>query len=372
MTTVIRDTHGSKGVPRPWTAVSGGPVSRVLHSLAPHARRHRGTFLKGACAGLVLVAARVSLPWPLRAVVDLWTPGAGSGSLAFDQSTGPLDPVLMMGLAFLGLVALMGLADHLERLWFARFSIATMRDLRGQAIGVVERGRYKKKELGDLIARLIGDTARAKTGLRGFLVHVLTNGALFLGVVLVLLALNPALGLIFAVAGAATALLTVWGARRMLLASLKQRSKEGRLAKRIHSLFRRSRKESALRTVNRSSGWHEAAQARLQGMITWAAHCIFGLAVALALWASAASIESGRTDSGDLVVLMLYALMLRGPFVQLSRQGVRTGRIFGATYRVVQILERGSTPDPDPDRQSARSPANQNETGSSTCHKRVL
>ena len=316
----------------------GRPVLRVLHALAPHARRHRGLFLKGTCAGLVLVAARVSLPWPLRAVVDRWTADASTGSVVFSW-TWPMDPVLALGLVFLGLVSLVGLADYLERLWFARFSIATLLDLRAQAIAAVENGGYKKKATGDLIARLIGDTARAKAGLRGFLVHVLTNGALFVGIVLVLFALNPLLALIFAVAGAATALLTVWGARQMLQASLRLRRKEGRLAERIHSLVH-ERKKRRLRRLNSLNGRYEAHQARLQGRVTWAAHGIFGLAVAVALWTGSATHGSGRGDPGDAVVVMLYALMLRGPFAQLSRQGVRTGRIFSAAYRVVQVLDR--------------------------------
>ncbi len=310
-------------------------------------------FLKGTCAGLVLVAARVALPWPLRAVVDRWTAEASAGSVVFPW-TWPMDPVLAMGLAFLGLVLLVGLADYLERLWFARFSIATLRDLRARAIAAVESGGYRKNETGDLIARLIGDTARAKAGLRGFLVHVLTNGALFVGVVLVLFALNPALGLIFAVAGAGTALLTGWGARQMLQASLRLRRKEGRLAERIHSLVHGSGKKRRLRQLDRLNGRHEVHQARLQGRVTWAAHGFFGLAVAVALWTGSATVGSGRGDPGDVVVVMLYALMLRGPFAQLSRQGVRTGRIFSAAYRVVQVLERFSTPNLNADDRAPR------------------
>ncbi|MGH8729556.1 MAG: hypothetical protein ACREV9_15675 [Burkholderiales bacterium] len=45
-------------------------------------------------------------------------------------------------------------------------------------------------------------------------------------------------------------------------------------------------------------------------------------------------------EVGDLVVFMMYALMMRGPIVRLARQGSKTGRIFGAGYRLVHMIDK--------------------------------
>jgi hypothetical protein len=71
---------------------------------------------------------------------------------------------------------------------------------------------------------------------------------------------------------------------------------------------------------------------------------VFGVAVLLALWTGASAIEAGRLAAGDLVLFMLYALMMRSPIVQLTRQGCRSGKILATGYRLSQLLERGARP----------------------------
>jgi len=338
-------------------AKAGAPMRRamrVCRMLGHYGRRHRRWFAQGAAAGLVVVAARLAMPWPLRIIADGWiSPDADPPAfLDFPRPEWLTLPVLM-GAAFLGVLVTLGLADFLERLFFARFSIGTVKDIRADAyaIAVASDPRSRRTGSGDLVARLIGDTARLKTGLKGFLVHVVTNTIVFAGVTVVLFFLDTALGAIFAIAGVVTTVVTTSGAARVFRRSLDLRKKEGRLATAIHRGLRRGPDEAKFAKINKSSGDDEASVTRLSGIATWTAYVVFGLAVLAALVVGSRGVEAGRIEPGAMVLFMMYALMMRGPVIRLTRQGTRSGKILGAGARLAQILARAekepaSTPAP--------------------------
>ncbi|MGH8729555.1 MAG: ABC transporter transmembrane domain-containing protein [Burkholderiales bacterium] len=206
----------------------------VLRGLAPYARRHWRWLVFGGIAAIAVVASRLALPWPLRVVTD-FSSGAAQSNWILSALPGSLDPVLAMGCVFFVLIFALGLSDLLERLYFARFSIGTVRDLRKDAIAaaVGARADERTSQAGDLVSPLVGDTARTKSGMQGFLVHVATNGMVFVGMTLILFAMHVTLGLIFAAARLATALVTAWATARIFQNSLRHRVKEGELADRI-------------------------------------------------------------------------------------------------------------------------------------------
>jgi ABC-type multidrug transport system fused ATPase/permease subunit len=133
--------------------------------------RHRGWLARGGLAALCVVALRVALPWPLRMLLGPWLDDSG---VALTSET-----IVSYCLVFGGIMLALGLFDFLSRLWFARFAIGTVQDLRTAAFKAADR---ETGTPGDVISRLIGDTARIKAGMKGFLVHVATNGVLALGV----------------------------------------------------------------------------------------------------------------------------------------------------------------------------------------------
>lgn len=305
---------------------------KLWPSLVDYARPHRRAFLIGLFTALVVVGTRLLLPWPIRAMLQPWVDGDEAASI------GQIWPAAAL---FLTVVLVMGFADLKARLWFARFSIGFVRDMRHDAyraaVGVGTSGRGAGA--GELVARLIGDTARIKTGLKGFLVHVATNGVLFLGISTVLLWMYLPVGLVFAGAGLVLGLGTWLGARAIYKSAASYRTKEGQLAEAIHESSMGTSVSDSFAKVNRASGQHEASLTRIQGQTTWFAHGVFGIAVLLALWLCVKATTQGRLDSGDLLVLAMYAIVVRAPMVQLARQGSRTGKIVACTQRVMELVE---------------------------------
>ena len=347
----------------------GRTALKVLPVLAKHGRRSRRWFGYGSAAAIGVVVSRLVLPWPLREVAE-WQVDAGTMHAFGPLELGGIDYIVAMGIVFLLVILSLGLFDFLNRLFYARFVIGMVRDLRNSVFKSVlglkgeERRALtsransliaeddelgdeadegepsdSRRRSGDLVSRLVSDTARLKSGAQSFLVHVLTNSLLFVGIVIVLCMIDLMIGLIFAAAAGGAALVTAWAAQRVFQASTRLRAKEGKLAEHIEAAVRNPADDDAFSRINASSGNHEASQTRLQGVATWSAHMFFGFAVLGSLWVGAHGVEAGKIAVPDLVVTMMYALLIRGSFVRLARQGAKSGTMMAAALRLVQLLE---------------------------------
>lgn len=303
-----------------------------MRHLAPYAGPHWRWFVMGAVCALCVVGAKLSLPWPLRAVAEHLTGDHSAGGLIALVPTW-LDPIITLGGIFLLLVVSLGLSDFLERLCFGRFSSKTVNSVRVQVLESVSGTQAPVADTRDLVTRLIGDAGRIKSGLRLFLVHVATSGVLLLGMTVILFRMDWKLGLIFALAVLATLAVTFWAAAETLQISLQRRHKEGEYAERVRQAVHGAA-GAPLKNGDRS----DARQTKLQGIATLSTQGIFGVAVLTALWAGSRTVQAGTMAPGDMVVFMMYALMLQSPIVRLTRQGTRTGKIVGASYRLLQLV----------------------------------
>lgn len=297
---------------------------RSLKILAPFVRRHRLLLVRGVTAALAVVVLRLLLPWPLRTWLHhfLKQPGETSGLTA-------------MAAAFLGMALGLGLATLLARVAFARFAIAVVADLRAAALeSVAASGASPAFGSGEAVARLIGDTARVKAALKGFLIHVVTHGLFVVGMGAVVFWIWPLFGLVLTAAAAALAIITAAGASRVLHRASRYRGREGQLAEAIRRAWSEEPRQAGALGLNSSSGEHEAALTQIQELVTWGAHAIFGGVLLTFVAFGTTAVTAGRLEASDLMLAAVYALMLRTPAVQLARQGARTGKIFACLERV--------------------------------------
>jgi ATP-binding cassette subfamily B protein len=313
---------------------------KATRRLGRYGAPHAWSFLIGAAASLLVVAARLAMPWPLRTAVEDWSRAAASGADLGQSARAVSASLAELGLLFLGILLVLGFADFIARLFFARFSIALVHALRRDVYLELVRTRSSEtsQHAGDLVARLVGDSARLRSGLQGFFVHVATNGLLLVGVTVVLFFLRWELGLVFLVANLATAVVTAWGAARLYELGRKSRKKEGKLADLLHKSL--DPDAPLFAKLSKTSGRGEAAQTKIQGIATWSTHAFFGLAVLAVLIIGGRAIESGGASAGDFVVFLFYALMIRGPIVRVTRQGCRTGKILAQSQRLFEVLRR--------------------------------
>lgn len=312
---------------------------RIWMAFAPFGRRHRRSFLTGWWFATLVVACRLALPWPLRTFLApaLASPPEIRADAAGADSS--MDP-LFWSAVFLVIAIALGWAEFRQRLWMARFSIGWVRDIRAETFRAAKDldARYDRISTGDLVARLVGDTARLKAGLQGFMTHVATNGLLFLGVVAILGSRSLVFGGIFLATAFLLMGIAMVGASRVYLRSKSLRRKEGKLAVRIERALDSWSDESSFAKVNYSSGQHEASVVRLQGLTTMAAHLLIGAVTVTTFWVGMAWVRAGRLSSDDLVLILLYALTLHHPSVRLARQCTRIGKMFACGDRLERLL----------------------------------
>lgn len=279
---------------------------------------------------LLLIGLRLSLPWLFTAFLKPWLT---AGQSAAWEQTGP---VFLFAAALALGMSLMGFADHRERLWFGRFAIQTVNDMRRAALATTTERFAEPESNGDLLSRLIGDATRIKNGMHGFLVHVATNGALCCGVTLVMLFMNPVFGVVFSAALLAMATAAFIGATRVYAESVKHREAEGRMANKLQQ-------DDLAEAFSRFSGEKETRVNQIQGRTTWIVHTLFGLVLFATVLVGMHEKRAGRLTGSEVVVITIYAWMLRAPVVQLARQAARTGKIVACIERFGELFEAEDT-----------------------------
>ena len=310
----------------------------VISGLYPFGHRHRQLLMTGILFALPVVALRCALPWLMHSAIDLLQ--------------GPKQAILnnmwMYGTALLGSLVLLGLADHILRLQFARFAISLAKSLREKIFSNLTRQEVGMEDIeeGELISRLIGDLARMKAGIKGFLVHVAVN-LLFFGLVsMILLSRNIVLSAGFIVAFLAVTAMGMWAAAWIYRKASLYRQKEGDLAVAASNMLNREIADNWTRELDDVSSRSEASITRIQGWATWGAHSMAGLLVFFVLMFGFVMVARGDLSRSDLILFLLYALSVRTPLVHMARQGARTGKILACATRLTQLL--GSIRDAEP------------------------
>jgi ATP-binding cassette, subfamily B, bacterial len=318
----------------------------VVGRLRPEIRRHRRLLLLGTLGTLLVVACRLAMPWPLRGVLEV----------AFDDPEGSVarlvpsagDPIVWLGLAFVGIVVTQGLAELLQRLSFARFAIGVVHDLRAETLAGLRAGR---RDPGDVIARVIGDSARFKSGLKGVLIRLTQNGTFFVGVCVVLTFIEPRLGLIFIAGGVLILTVAGVGASRVARVSRRLRRREGELAGQMHRALQGSGEDLGdLDEQERRAGRAEAKTTKMEGVTMLIVHTLLAVTTCSVLAVGLHAVETGALRPADLFTVLFYLVLVHNPTVRLGRQAVRVGRVLASAERLLKLrrpeapLRRGGAP----------------------------
>jgi ATP-binding cassette subfamily B protein len=320
-------------------------LGRVTRRLAPEARRHRRYLLAGLAGTLVVVFCRLAYAWPLRGVLDQAFHQTKHGFVdALVPSSG--DPVLWLSGAFLLIVAMQGMAEFVQRVSYARFSIALSRDLRAEALATLARGPTPStKDGGDAISRVIGDTSRFKSGVKGVLIRFTQNGTFFVGVFVMLTIMDARLGLVFLAGGLVLVAIAAWGASRVNRVAQRLRKKEGRLAAHIHSaLMHDVRRLAEGDDAGRRAAGADAKTAQMEQQAVLAVHVVLGLTICAVLSLGLHDVHAGRLAPGDLFTVLFYLLQVHNPTVKLGRSAMRLGRVLASAERLVGLIDRRPAP----------------------------
>jgi ABC-type multidrug transport system fused ATPase/permease subunit len=311
----------------------------AIRTILTYGEAHKSWLVKGFFGTLGVVFFRLAMPWPLRGVIEVVFPrGSGHGTLLVDTLPAWGEPVLWLALCYIFLAIGLGISEYIQRVNIMRYAANTVHDMRGAAVkGAASMPLSDRVASGDVISRIIGDSARIKAGISGILVHGLQNGILFLAVCAVMLYIKLSLGLIFIVAGLIALFIGLKASKPVAKTAGKQRRKEGDYA----AILQEGLDFGGLletEEINASSARKEVRTTRLIARSSLYVHVVLAAAVGLALWVGSLGVESGQVAPGELFLFIAYALTVHRRMVQVGRQSARSGKVLACTDRIRYFL----------------------------------
>lgn len=315
---------------------------RTISVLRPHVRPERALLAGGLVALLAEVAFRLVEPWPLKVVIDAAVaPGAASRP----------DIVRIMLLAAVAVVlaaALRAGASYLATVALALAGTRAMTRVRAAVFDhllALSLRYHSRARTGDLVTRLVGDVGRLQDVAVTAALPLLSNVVTLAGMVVVMVVLDPILGLVVLAAFPVFAVTSARRGRRITAAARLQRQREGDLAGTaaeslaamplVHAYGLETVLRERFAASNRRSLKEGAKATRLSAGLERRTDLIVGTATAVVVFTGGMRVVSGDLTAGELVVIVSY---LKGAFKPMRDLAKYTGRIAKAAASGERLL----------------------------------
>lgn len=301
---------------------------------------YRGHLRRGALASILVVGCRLAFPWPIRGLIELDLQHGQRAAAIVGLVPGVGSPLLWLGGSFVVIVLLQGVSEYFQRLAFARYAVGLTRDVRGDVLArlVARDATLAEREPGDLLAHLVGDSARLKSGVKNGLIAAGRNGCFFLGVFAIIALIDLRIGLIFLAGGILGFGLSLFGAGRSYRRARRSRRNEDRLAGNLHRLFAGDEPTIEL-DDSVGSGSAESKLTKIEGLTTIAVHAIYAASTCVILVLTFDGVRSGGLTAGAAFTILAYVLLMHNRIVRLGRLIVRMGRVLASAERLARLVK---------------------------------
>src|SRR3954466_11741119 len=327
------------------THPGAGGAQRLIAGIV---RRHWPALGGAAVSTVLMTIADLAQPWPLKFLIDNVI---SAHSIPFTFSGEDVRQLAFIAAAVVGIAMLDAAATYTGDLWLKRSGERIAHELRLQMYGHLQRlslAYHDRRQKGDLVTRLTEDANSVGTLFSDNLGAIAQAILTLVGMIVVSIAIDPALGLAMVAVAPVLAVVTVHYRREVRLAARRQRKREGEIA----SLAAESL--SAMRVVKAFGGeryeadrvFERSEERRRQGVYAANVEAKFGgavdvlgsVAVALVLVLGAYRTASGAISVGDLVVIAQYARRMYRPLSDLAKQSTKASRAMARAERVAEVL----------------------------------
>lgn len=323
----------------------------MARRFAPQLRSEgKGLALLGGLS-LSVVLLDLLRPWPIKWIVDYALIPLADGGTPEEQS-GALQIILAGALATVSIVLGKAIGQYWREIGLGRTELQLTRKLRYQLfshLAVLSPRFHARNKSGDLLVRLMGDAPMVSTMLVNSLIEVSTRALFILGVVGVMLALDPMLtGVTFLVAPIVLVLVRSVS-KRIHIAVRKQRTKEGDLADYLHEAI------SATETIqsmgssdevirrfarnNRSSARAGLKAKKLAAKLSASVESLLGLGLAIVFALGSLRVLQGELSTGELLVFLSYVRTLSKPVRSASKHAAKIAKGTACGERLIAILD---------------------------------
>ena len=313
---------------------------QALRTILFFGRPYRSSLIRGGLATIGVVFFRLAMPWPLRGVIELVLPYTTGDMRLISYLPDWGNPIVWLGVSFVLIAFGIGLSELRQRIFMKTYSSYTVRDMRSAALrSVVQaKSRDTRQAAGDLIARIVGDSARTKAELSSFLIHATQNGLLFLGVSFVVFFLSPELGYFYLLSGIAATWISYRFFFKVAATASQQRKREGKYAVMIQKSLEDGDVDTRAEDANVISTEKDLQITRLIGKSTLLVNVVLAVLTAVALWIAVGDVKSGGLKPGELFLFIAYILTVHRRLVQLGRQLARGGKMLANVRRIGVLI----------------------------------
>ncbi|HEY7321092.1 MAG TPA: ABC transporter ATP-binding protein [Candidatus Binatia bacterium] len=328
----------------------------MIRIVRSYLRPYLLSFVFALAQVVVISALELLKPWPLKVVIDhvlIGTPVPWK----FAQS---LSPQTILWLACLGLVLvymLLGGLQVFNNYITIKIGQKMVNDLRRDLYSQIQRlslSFHHRRQVGDLLYRLTSDTYAIQTLTMNGLFPVLCSLTLFLGMLLVMIRMDPLLtALSLTVCPVLAVLVTLSPLRGWLIDSAthmhEQKSSIYSLVQwaipaiRVIQAFTKEEEEHRrFMALSQQSLRADLRFYLLENLYSGAISVVIAIGTALVIWVGARHVLSGILTVGGLIVFAAYLTTLYGAIDSISQA---YGSIQGAKvslHRVFEIMEEES------------------------------
>ena len=324
--------------------------SSLLRLVAEPARPHRRALAVSCGLSVLQVGAELLRPWPLALAVD-WAIDAERVPAALAS----VDPALLLvgaGAATLAISAVVSLLDLGATRTAERTVERLGADLRGavfaRSLGLSLRWHAGTRSA-ELVSRLTSDVGRVLDAVAAATLSLVPDALMLVGVVVVLVVLDPALAGLGLLVVPVLTLLSLHQRRRVRASQVAARGAAGRLSTTATDLLRNvgavqafGRTDRALADFGRRNrAALDASTAAVDVETRWApyADVVLALGTALVLVAGGLQVRSGALTTGALLVVLGYLRDLYSPVRALTRLSATWAKAGASADRIAEVLE---------------------------------
>jgi ATP-binding cassette, subfamily B, bacterial len=338
-------------------------VTSARHVLAPYLRRQWRALVVAAVSTVVVAAAEVLRPFPLKFVIDHLFAG-GSAPDSFDLGRDDVWLLAGVGGLVLAIALLEAVGGYVMDVRLMRAGERIVHDLRIAIYAHLQRlslGFHQRRHTGDLVTRVTGDVNAVGTIFSSSLGTLVSSGLTLIGMIVVGFILDPLLALVAFATSPLLAVIAFRFRRRMKKLARRQRAMEGEIASLAAEALTSIQQVKALgserheherlerKSEERLEAGYEATL--VEGRFTRVLDVVGAIATAAVLVVGVFRVEAGALSPGDLVVMVAYARRVYRPLRAMSREWVRLSRAMARAERVAEVLatddaleEGGRTP----------------------------
>jgi ATP-binding cassette, subfamily B, bacterial len=312
---------------------------RLLRRLLAYAGRERLRLVGMGVLMLLGMSLELLRPQLYRTFIDgLATPGGGHS---------PAAAILALAVLFVG--------QQLVSLTRARLAVRVGSGLTTQLQGDVFRhlnrlslSFFDRHATGDLMARLQNDARQFQTFLVESLQFTVINALLIVGVSIMLVAMNPTLGLVVLIPLPCALLISRWTWRGLVhrfqglwvaIARVSRFVNDSLSGIRVVKAFGREQAQGErFEALSAAARADSVRTDDIWQVVVASLALIMQVSLLLVWYLGAMAIQARRMTIGDLIAYLFYVGMLFGPLQMMSRLNDWMGRSLTAAARLLDIL----------------------------------